>query len=253
MKEKEKLSASIIFAIVMSMACLWAAPVRADQFEGFKKFATEPALKAFARDLGGLIGGGTFHSGASLGFPGVDLGVHSVVQKRPSATNSILKDLSDKIVESIVLPMAQGEIGLPYNIDVILRGISFEDFAMVGGGLRYGLFKAKLIPLAPAMAVSVFTHALTHDSFSLAQYTGNIAFDINVPILSPYLGVGWDHTSIKVKQAEIASLINSKIKANGFRSTIGLNLKPLPLVYVHGAYTNLHGEEGFEGGFGVKF
>ncbi len=243
----------IRFILLSATVSVLPALALAEQFEGFKQNVTEVALKAFARDIGGLVGGGTFHSGSSLGFPGVDFGVHMNGQSSPSNDDVILKDLTGKTVKNAIIPVAQGAIGLPYNIDVIMRGISFGDTAMVGSGLRYGLFKAKLLPMTPAMSISAFTHVLNHNYFSMTHYSANASFDINVPVVSPYIGVGWDHSRIKVKDAADLTLVGLKVKANGTRAVAGINFKPFPLCYVNAAYANLHGESGYEAGMGLKF
>ncbi|MBI4062916.1 MAG: hypothetical protein HY401_01270 [Elusimicrobia bacterium] len=221
-----------------------------DKFLDFKKYATQKLLKPFAKDLGGVIGAGTFHTGRSLGFPGVDVGGHFGVQTKPDQENEILKNAK---IKTFGIPMVQGEIGLPYSFDVILRGISYEKITLVGGGLRYGLFKWAAVPFAPGVAISGFAHSLTHTDFSLSQLSGNIAVDLAIPVIYPYVGFGVDRSRIKVNRANDASIVDTQVSAQGTRATVGINLKPLPLVYLHGAFTSINGNSGYEGGLGVKF
>lgn len=227
-----------------------AVLARADQFEDFKKRAATSLLEPFAKDIGGLLGGGSFHMGRSLGFPGADVGVHLTLQREPSSDDKILKDAN---VSNLVLPMAQAEIGLPYNVDVIVRGITYQEIAIVGAGVRYGLFKWKLLPLTPAMSVSAITHVFNHSFFSVTHYAANVVVDVSVPIVSPYVGVGLDYTTIKIKESTDASLVGLTASASGLRASGGLNLKFLPFIYLHGGYTYLHGQQGYEAGLGIRF
>ncbi len=239
-----------VIRITGLLLVLFSNAARADQFNDFKSRATQAYLKPFARDIGGLIGGGAFHAGRALGFPGVDAGVHMTVQSDPSKDDRMLKDAN---VKNLVLPIAQGEIGLPYNFDVIVRGFSYQEVAMVGGGLRYGLFKLRLVPLAPAMSVAVMTDILNHNFFSITHYSANVSFDVSIPIVSPYLGFGIDHTRVKVKEAGDTTLVGAIVKVTDYRAVAGLNLKPFPFVYLHGGYTLLHGQGGYETGLGIRF
>ncbi len=227
-----------------------AGNVHADPFSDFKNQVTDALLKPFAKDLGGIIGAGSFHTGRSLGFPGVDAGVHFAIQSKPDKSDMVLKNAN---IKAFGLPIVQGEIGLPFNIDVILRGVTVQEVAMVGGGLRYGLFKLKMIPLSPGIAVSALGNVLNHNYFSINHQAVNIMADLSVPIVSPYLGIGFDRTKIKIKEASSAALVGLEASATGTRLTLGVNIKPLPLVYIHGAATRFNGNTGYEGGAGVKF
>ncbi|MBI2071317.1 MAG: hypothetical protein HYT79_12075 [Elusimicrobia bacterium] len=238
------------FLIAFAAFATATAPLFADPFDDFKKNVAQEFLKPFAKDIGAVMGGGSFHTGRSLGFPGVDIGGHVTVQNKPSEDNKILKNAK---VDAFGLPFLQGEVGLPFNVDVILRGISLQDITVVGGGLRYGLFKLRMVPLSPGLAVSVFGHALNHTAFSVAHQSANIALDLSVPIVSPYIGFGMDRTRVKVNQADVAGVVGLDAKATGTRFAAGVNLKPLPLVYLHGAVLSANSKTGFEAGLGVKF
>lgn len=223
---------------------------KADPFKDFKTKITPDLLKPFAKDIGGLIGGGSFHTGRSLGFPGVDAGFHFAILQKPDPSNTVLKASG---IKAVPLPVVQGEVGLPFNFDVILRGITYGDLAMVGGGLRYGLFKLRMIPLAPGIAVSVLGNVLNYNFFSISHQGVNLMADLSVPIVSPYIGIGFDRTRIKIKDAALPSLVGLEATTTGTRMTVGVNLKPLPLVYIHGAATRFNSNTGYEGGVGVKF
>ncbi|MBI4368670.1 MAG: hypothetical protein HY547_00415 [Elusimicrobia bacterium] len=240
-----------------SLSALLTAAIAAqaaDSFDPFKEFKSQITsvdfLKPFAKDIGAIIGGGSFHTGRSLGFPGVDVGGHLAIQKKPSSDNVILNGAN---VDAFGLPMVQGEVGLPFNIDVILRGFTYKDYALVGGGIRYGLFKMRMLPLSPGIAVSGFVHTFAHNFFSLSHQAANLTVDLSVPLVSPYIGFGIDRTSVKVNSADVAALVGQTATATGNRIALGVNLKLIPLTYLHAAATRYNGNVGYEGGLGVKF
>ncbi|MFC1521330.1 hypothetical protein ACFL6Y_02865 [Elusimicrobiota bacterium] len=243
----------VLKILIFSLAALCLSgsvpSLHAEQFDKFKQYVTKINLKPFAKDLGGLIGAGSFHSGRSLGFPGVDVAGHAAVQAKPSKKNLILVTAKE---DNLAVGFAQGEIGLPYKIDVILRGTSFGDSAIVGGGLRYGILRPKLLPFVPSLSISGFSHVMSHTFFSAVHSSVNLTLSVSMPFIQPYIGGGMDFCKVKIKESNTATLVGYKIKEEGARGTAGINIKLFPLTYFHAAYTNFHGQDGYEGGIGFK-
>ncbi|HBA61403.1 MAG TPA: hypothetical protein DCZ92_11425, partial [Elusimicrobia bacterium] len=76
--------------LFIPLAVLLCSQAFAAEYDGFNNAASSD-LKAFARDLGGLLGSGSNQTARSLGFSGFDLGVRGAMQIKPSRKNSVIK------------------------------------------------------------------------------------------------------------------------------------------------------------------
>ena len=136
----KKLCVFAVLAAVLTVSFasgLWATPF--DDFKnkiiGDAQAQVKAELKPFAKDLGGLIGGADFNSGRSLSFPGFDVGLTGTMQSKPSSDDLILKKAD---VNSFGVPMLQGAVALPMiGTDIIVRGITYSEFSILGGGVRF--------------------------------------------------------------------------------------------------------------------
>lgn len=237
----------LLLTVALLAACRAAD---ATPFGDFYNQASGAALKPFALDLGGILGGAAFHSARALGMPGFDIGVVSTLQTRPDRDDVILRAPG---VKAFGLPMIQAEIGLPFNVDVIAHGISGEGATILGGGLRYGIHKSGLISPLPDVSISVLGDKVNQTYFSATHYSLNAAVSLQLPIVHPYLGVGYDVTKVTVGSAALPAAAGASATARGSRLTAGVDLSPLPFVHVYGAYTLLHGIPGVDLGLGVRF
>lgn len=227
----------------------------ADQFGGFKQYATRDALKPFTRDLGGVLGSATFHSGRSLGFPGFDVGAHGGMQFKPSRDNAILRGAG---VRAFGLPWVQAEIGMPFAIDGFIRGISYQGLTIAGGGLRYSLLKVSDKPWALQALLSGVGHSVSHADFSASHLGINLVLSWGVPLVIPYVGAGVDRARLAVRRADVAgttdpTLIGTEVLTAESRFTCGATVKPYPFTYLQGAFTLAHGQPGLDIGLGIRF
>ncbi len=207
-------------------------------------------LKPFAKDLGGLIGGGSFHTGKSCGFPGFDIGIHLPLVSKPSEEDEILiKGLGgDKVYG---LPWVQGEIGLPLlSFDAILRASYLGEAGgkLFGGGVKYSLLSGS-IPLTPAISFSFLVNSLTHKKLNVLNYGFNGVASWGLPIVTPYAGIGFDNTTVKSK---ILSK-ESEATASGWRFIGGINFKLFPLTYFHLGLGLVNNISSYELGLGISF
>lgn len=245
LNRKSVVGASLAALLVQAAPVLWANP-----FDEFRTRVQDQLLKPFAKDLGGLLGAGDFHSGRALGVPGFDVQATAGLQFRPGKENSIFRDAG---VKEFGLPRLQVEVGLPLNIDAIGRGLSAYGTNMVGGGLRYGLWKTKILGVLPDIAVSAFGDSLTHDLFKISHFSFNLAASLNLPIAKPYLGFGLDSTKVTVKDVGNTAVNGASATATGTRLTAGVDLTLIPFTHIYGAYTLFNGNSGAEAGLGVRF
>ena len=226
-----------------------AAPACATPWGDVVNHATTDALKPFARDLGGLLGGAAFHSGRSIGFPGFDVGVVAMTQFKPDRDNSILRATAD---HAFGLPLVQAEVGLPFKLDVIAHGIGYGGASIVGGGLRYGLWRTSMLDPLPDISISAFGDKLNQKYFNATHYSVNASISWGLPIIHPYAGVGYDITKVSIAPT-VPVAGGASATARGTRFTGGVDISPLPLVHVFAAYTLRHGEQGADVGLGARF
>lgn len=224
--------------------------LKADQFDSFKSNITRDSLKPFARDLGGILGANAGHTGRPLGFPGVDLGIHVGGQFNPDKNNHALRNAG---VKAFAFPWIQAEIGLPLKIDGFIRAASFQSFTLSGGGLRYGIFKVSSLPFVPQLSAVIMANAVAHDFFSATHFGGQLIGSMRLPFVTPYVLAGADRVRFKVIAANDPTLVGLFAETWASRFGIGAQVKPLPLLYLHGGYTWTHGQDGFQGGIGVRF
>ncbi len=231
---------------------LLAASVRADVFKDFKNYATSSAyLKPFAADVGGLIGATDFHTGRTTGFPGFDVGVDASIQAKPDTSDTILRDAK---VNAFGLPMVHVAVALPLvRADAMVRGVAYSGFSVIGGGLRYQLLKSgTLTKFIPDVSVSAFYDVISQNYFKGSHISLDASASFDLPVIKPFAGVGVDRTRIEAKNGVgIPSGDYGTISKT--RYTVGVRLTPLPLTYIYGAYSGLHGQSGYSVGAGLKF
>lgn len=250
------------FSILLTAAL--AAPAAADQYGGFQQFSDKGSLKPFARDLGGILGSSSFHSGRPLGFSGFDVGLRGGLQFSPDKRDKVLRD---KGVKAFGLPWVQAEVGLPMRFDVFICGASFEGLTVSGGGLRWGVFKGGDKPWAFQLLVAGLGHAFVHQHFSGVHAGANIVGSMGNQYIVFYTGPGFDWTRLVARSATPTGTADAfpageTVRAFEYRCTAGIKLKPfaavtsnkiLPYLYLGAGYVLVHGESGIESSLGIRF
>ncbi|MFI5346031.1 MAG: hypothetical protein ACHQ51_06625 [Elusimicrobiota bacterium] len=240
---------------LLSVLLLTAAAVpshaTADPYAGFEQLADAGSLKPFTRDLGGLLGSSTFHSGRSLGFSGFDVGVRYGAQFRPSAGDNIMRGNK---VKSFGLPMVQAEIGLPFKIDGFIRGISYQGLTVSGGGVRYGVFSPSDKPWSPQVLIGAVGHSIVHKDFSATHFGANLVASAGNAAITPFVGAGFDRTRLVVRSSLLDPTLNGRdVTTVESRFTAGVSVKPYQFVYASVAANLVHGMAGAEADLGVRF
>lgn len=267
------------FAFALALAASVVPACAREQFGGFKEYVDRDSLKPFTRDLGGILGAASFHSGRPLGLFGFDAGAHGGMQFKPEAGDKVLRGAGRGVFG---LPWAQGEIGMPFSIDGFIRGVSFQGLTIAGGGLRWGITKINDKPYAFNLLISGLAHSVVHKDFSASHFGANLVASINVPaavrrldagaggagaagagsapadknavIFTPYIGAGVDRTSVVVRAADAdPALVGENAVTFAGRFTAGLTVRPWPFCYLQLAYTNAHGQSGMDSGLGLRF
>jgi hypothetical protein len=238
-----------LFAVLLAAAA--SAPAQASPFDDLITNLAQSTLKPFAQDFGGLIGATDFHSARVPKLGGFDVGLVGAVQSQPSTDNVALNAAG---VDAFGLPLLRVEAGLPLGFSVFARGIGVQSASIIGGGVRYQLYRSGLVMAIPDVAVSAAYDKLTHDNVSLGHFGASVQASFNIPIVKPFAGVGFDTTKATVEtNAGPVNLQGVSATGSGARFTLGASVTPFPFTYLQAAYQNLHGESGFSFGLGVRF
>jgi hypothetical protein len=229
------------FASLLGLSCASAA-----NYDNFRNL-TPGSLKPFARDLGSLLGSGSNQTARPLGFAGFDFGVRGVAQFKPSSGNTLLKKNN-----LFGMGFVQAEIGMPYRIDGFVRGGAFEGISVAGGGLRYGLWnvsdeKYKINAMWVGMA-----NMATHKYFYAIHFNTALVCSINVPVVAPYLGVGYDFTKFEAQNVADGTLVGKQVHVAEPRFTAGLRVK-MKLGYLAGGITYTHERSLVNASAGFRF
>lgn len=251
---KMKKVLKIVLVLMLSVTPVFAA----DPFDFFTSNLTglenivQNNLDNFAKDLGGVLGGGAFHDGKALGLPGFDVGIH-VPTKSVNNDNVIVKDAD---LEMLLVPIVQAEIGLPAKLNFIGRYTSFAGASMIGFGLRYGFLKGKL-PGMPCLSAQLVYNTLNVTAAGNEFNANTISIagvaSFNLPVINPYIGLGIDMTTVEPDSQIPLPKSGMKGTATGTRLEAGVNISMVPLTYLQigGGYIN--GETGYTLGLGIKF
>ncbi len=196
-------------------------------------------LKAYNRDLNGLVGMVDFHTGKGGNFPSISLGANVSVFK-PSSENNISTD------SYTVLPFLVAETKIPYlGVGVVARGTDVNGYRSLGGGLTYQMTLVQFLNLS----FGAFYDNGRTDWYKNDHYSASAIASTNVLFLTPYVGVGYDYGKLKTR----GYAHNESVSDGTVRGMAGLNIHPFPLLTGFIAYTITKDSHGFTGGLGLSF
>ena len=196
-------------------------------------------LKAYNRDLNGLVGMVDFHTGKGGNFPSISLGANVSVFK-PSSQNNISSD------SYTVLPFLVAETKIPVlNLGVVARGTDVNGYRSIGGGLTYQMSVLEAVNLS----FGAFYDNGRTDWYTNDHYSASAIASMNVLFLTPYVGVGYDYGKLKTRHYAQ----NDSVSDGTPRGMVGVNIHPFPLLTGFVAYTVTKDSHGFTGGVGLSF
>jgi len=165
------------------------------QLTGQAQAVAQSRLDNFSKDLGALMGGGSYHQAESLGILGFDAGIQVPMVKVPD-NDAIMKAAGQ---DTLGLPILQVEKGLPGGFDILARFTSYSNATLYGVGVRYGLYKSE-VPGIPSVSLQAVYNKLDVSSdqnkLSATALTGDAIVSISLPIITPYIGVGIIQTGV---------------------------------------------------------
>ena len=237
----------LLILIILQPSARAATPY----FGDFAQFGTRDNAEAFARDIGALLGSGSYHTGRILGFAGFSAGFHYAYQFKPDPADKVMTQTG---VGGFGFPWFQAEIGLPLKFDGFIRGFTYEGLTMAGGGLRYSLFTVTDMKGAPQGLLTFTGASFVHDAFSGSDFGGHLVFSATYPYFKPYIGGGVDRTRLVVKQSNgDPTLLDSVFVTYAATFSAGVTVSPLPFSFLNVAFVERNGNPGFEAGAGARF
>lgn len=235
----------------LALALYPSSAFASDPFRGFSTYITPEAMKPFARDLGGLMGSGLYHTGRSLGFGGFDLGVRYAMQFKPSSGNTVMQNTG---VGGFGIPWLQAEIGMPFRLDGFIRAANYEGLTISGGGLRWGLSDVNDSPYVPQLMLLADADVAVHRSFSATHYSGGFALSWRLETLSPYIGASLDSTRLEVREAPAGSgLVGEHVTVVEPNFTLGFSFRAKHYVYISAAASYTHSRPLMTASTGIRF
>lgn len=230
--------------LALLIAVLVAAPLGVfadDMGDDFRKHYVPGVsnLKAYNRDLNGLVGMVDFNTGNAKTFPGVNLGA-SVSVFKPSSANNISSD------SYTVLPFLVAETKIPYiGVGVVARSAAANGYRSLGGGLTYQMTVLEFLNLS----FGAFYDNGRTDWYKNDHYSATAIASTTVLFLTPYVGVGYDYGKLKTR----GYTYNESTSDGTPRGMVGLNINPFPIFTGFVAYTVTKDSHGFTGGLGLSF
>ena len=163
-------------------------------------------LDNLASDLGNIMTGGSFSASAAFGVSGIDLHLKVNYNK---ITNEIMEA---EDIHELYVPMLTGGIRLTEELDILAKYGYLQDTNIYGGGLRYLVFEGKDFVI-PSISVHGMYTLINADDGENKLDGNNLGLGatatFNLPIVTPYIGVGWDKTIVNPKSSNRQGLEGS--------------------------------------------
>lgn len=223
----------IVFVLLCSL--LAVSPAEARHWDDFGANVTANNVRPFTKDLGGMIGSGTYTTGRILGWGGFQIGPRAGMLFKMSKGHGSTKAEQDHTalgdrhdVGSIVSPWLQADIGMPFRIDGFIRASSSQGLTIAGGGLRWGVTRPseELGSLQPMLVLAA--HSASAQDFSATHYNASLVLSMKFKYFVPYVGGGVDYTTLNIGNgvgAQAAELRGGREHAATARATAGFNFK----------------------------
>lgn len=220
---------------VVAVVCMGAVSASAHHWDDFGANVTQNNVRAFTKDLGGLIGSGTYTTGRILGWGGFQIGPRAGMIFKMSKghgdtaaerDHTALGDRGD--VGAVFSPWLQADIGMPFRIDGFIRASSYQGLTIAGGGLRWGITRPSELPGAFQPMLVVSAHSATAKDFSASHYNASLVLSMKYKYFVPYIGGGVDYTTLNIGNGvgpQAAMIAGSREHAATARATAGFNFK----------------------------
>jgi hypothetical protein len=149
--------------------------------------------------------------------------------------------------------MVTAEAGLPFGVSAFLRGIPYNAAKFVGGGLRYQVYRSGLLIALPSIAITGAGDSINQDVFKATHLGVSAQASWDLPIVHPFLGVGFDSTKVTIKENVVGTPLGANETGTGARISGGLDATLFPFTYLYLGVSSLHGQSSYNGGLGIRF
>ena len=217
-----------------------------DEFKDYAEDEIDRVATPIVEAFGTAVGGGLYHTAATHGVLGFDVGVRAMMVMIPEGESDIL-DSSD--VTFFPVPAAQLSVGLPMDFEVMVRGFSvkFEDetISLFGAGIKKNITPHLPMPGLPDISAMIAYHSFkASDVLTSSHISFNLMVSKKFLIITPYAGFGFDKTSMDIEYTYVDNTqiipievpVSHTIDASSGRFTVGLNLTPFPFIKIFGDY-----------------
>jgi len=258
-------------AVLLVVLGLISAPRVQAQYFKFDNYNSasqvEEGVTAALKMFGTVVGGGLYHTADLHSVAGVDVGLRGVVANVPEE----FKDLPVFADEDYVgLAFLHGSVGLPGNFELLGRFFYFPlgaeadgsinradsrgGVTLIGGGLKYGLLSGLGLPSITLIGAY---HALMvpseFDFGTVGTATLKAVASYSIPLFTVYVGGGFDHSRLSLDDdLPFSDLAGESFNETIPTGTLGVQVRPFPLVYVNGSYT-VSEFKAFDLGVGISF
>jgi len=202
-------------------------------WDHFGANVTSNNVRAFTKDLGGMIGAGTYTTGRILGWGGFQIGPRAGMlfkmsrghgETQAERDHTALGERSD--VGSVVSPWLQADIGMPFRIDGFIRASSYQGLTIAGGGLRWGITRPSEVLGSFQPMLVVAAHSASAKDFSASHYNASLVLSMKFKYFVPYIGGGVDYTTVTVGNGVASAAVRgAREYAATARGTVGFNFK----------------------------
>jgi len=231
---------------------------------------TDSPMKALTKDIGSVLAGNMFHSGKNIGtfaigIPRFEIGVAVAGALKPNKGNIILNQGSGaagtKKDQMFGIPFVQVGLGLPFNLDVIVRGApKYQNITLLGGAVKYCIFKKSFAVTSFGLSAMYSYNKLEYSTFKANVSSLAGIFSVKVPMVEPYIGFAIDNTKLEtqfspkqLQDAGVAATATLQAKTSEPRLVAGLTFSMIPFTYINVAGTKLNDHYGVDAGLGLKF
>ena len=210
------------------------------EFQNYAEDQIEEVVTPVVEAFGIAVGGGLYHTAATHGVLGFDVGFRAMMVLVPEGESDLL-DSAD--VTFFPVPVIQASVGLPADFELMVRGFSvkFEDetISLFGVGIKKNFTPNIPVPGLPDISAMIDYHIFKASDVLTSTH---LSFDLMVSkkfmIITPYAGFGYDKTSMDIEYTyvETGTEVSVNVDASTARFTVGLNLSPFPFVNIFGDY-----------------
>ncbi|MEW6087379.1 MAG: hypothetical protein AB1498_03680 [bacterium] len=184
-------------------------------------------LDSFGKQIGFLLARRQYKGANPLGLIGFNAGIEATAVKLDDKSLWSKLDNTWSTPSYLALPVAHVKKGLPFSIDVGLRGgiAPNTGLSLMGGEISYAPLAGSLVTPAVNLflAYSVLSGGKNFDLNSLS-YGASVSKGLG--IITPYAGISFDQSELSVKSSSL-SLANTT--STGFRQFVGLKFNMLIL------------------------